>query len=58
MQPFAGLQDIPFRIYFGQLTGADALAGLGLQAFWTLTLIAAGRAMLEASMRRLQVQGG
>lgn len=58
VQPFAGLQDIPFRIYFGELTGARALAGLALQAGWTLAIVLAGRALLESCMRRLQVQGG
>ena len=58
VQPFAGLQDIPFRIYFGELTGSGAALGLGLQAAWTLAFIALGRWLLETCMRRLQVQGG
>jgi ABC-2 type transport system permease protein len=58
IQPFAGLMDIPFRIYFGDLRGPAALAGLGLQAAWTVVFVLAGRRMLEAAMSRLQVQGG
>lgn len=57
-QPFAGLLDIPSRIYVGQLTGADAFLGLGLQLFWVLALIALGRALIAGVMARLQVQGG
>ena len=57
-QPFAGLVDTPFRVWFGDLTGADALAGIALQLFWTVVLALIGRAWLGAAMRRLQVQGG
>jgi ABC-2 type transport system permease protein len=50
--------DIPFRIYFGQLNGTMALAGIGLQVFWTLVLVGLGRLWLGRVMDRLQVQGG
>ena len=58
LQPFAGLIDIPFRIYFGGLTGGDAFAGLGLQLFWTLVFLVIGRRWMSAQMQRLQMQGG
>jgi ABC-2 type transport system permease protein len=57
-QPFAGLVDIPFSIYFGGLTGPAALGAIALQFGWALVLIVAGRAWLNAALRRLQVQGG
>lgn len=58
IQPFAGVVDIPFRIYSGNLAGAMAWAGIGLQAFWTVVLVLAGRVWMERVMRRLEVQGG
>ena len=58
LQPFAGLVDIPFRIYFADLAGAAALQGLALQAGWTLVLVAIGRRAMERMMRRLEMQGG
>ena len=39
-------------------TGEMALAGLGLQLFWTVALVAIGRAWLGGVMRRLEMQGG
>ncbi len=57
-QPMAGLLDIPARIYFGQLAGPQALAGLALQSGWTALAVAVGRAALGRTMRRLEVQGG
>lgn len=58
VQPFAGLVDIPFRIYFADLRGGAALQGLALQAGWTVVLIGLGRLAMERMMRRLEMQGG
>lgn len=58
VQPFAGLVDIPFRIYFADLQGVAALQGLALQLGWALVLISVGRLAMERMMRRLEMQGG
>lgn len=58
LQPLAGVLDIPSRIYSGALTGLMAWAGIGVQVFWTFTLVVAGKIWLNHSMRRLEVQGG
>jgi ABC-2 type transport system permease protein len=58
VQPFAGLHDIPVRIYFEQLSGPSALAGLGLQAFWITSLVVSGRYWLARVLRVLEMQGG
>jgi ABC-2 type transport system permease protein len=58
VQPFAGLVDIPFRIYFADLAGGAALQGLALQAGWTVALIGLGRLAMDRMMRRLEMQGG
>jgi len=56
--PFAGIIDLPFRIYNGHI----ALAGLALvlarQLGWTLAIAALGRWLLARGMRRVVVQGG
>lgn len=58
VQPFAGMLDIPVRIYSGDLTGSRALSGLALQAGWTLAFVALGRLWMRQVMGRLQMQGG
>lgn len=58
MQPFAGLVDIPFRIYFANLRNGAALEGLALQAGWTLVIVGLGRVAMDRMMRRLEMQGG
>jgi len=57
-QPFAGLVDVPFRIYSGHLAGWPAVAALGRQAVWSVLLVALGRAVMRRAMSRLQTQGG
>jgi len=56
-QPFAGLVDIPYRIYFGGLTGWIAIAGLAQMLAWTIVLVLGGHRTMSAAMNRLQVQG-
>lgn len=58
IQPFAGLLDIPIRIYMGKLVGAGAIGGLGLQLLWIVAVIALGRVAMSRALRRLEVQGG
>lgn len=58
LQPFAGLLDIPLRIYFGALEGTAALGFLGVQLFWLVALIALGRWWLGRVLRSLEMQGG
>lgn len=56
-QPFAGLVDIPYRIYFASLTGANALAGIAAQTIWIVAFIALGRVWLARVMARVDMQG-
>lgn len=58
IQPFAGVLDIPARLYVGAFSGSEAWAVLGLQAFWTVALAFFGRVWMEQVMGRLEVQGG
>lgn len=58
VQPLAGILDIPFRIYSGNLAGSQAFLGIALQAFWIAALTALGRMLLARVMHRLEVQGG
>jgi ABC-2 type transport system permease protein len=58
LQPFAGLVDIPYRIYFGNLAGVGALAGIIQQLVWTAILLLIGRRLMARVTSRMQIQGG
>jgi len=58
LQPFAGLLDIPIRLYTGQVSGAPGVALLGLQLAWLLLLVWLGRWAVARALARLEVHGG
>ncbi|MFY1069254.1 ABC transporter permease [Enterococcus sp. AD013-P3] len=56
--PFAAMQNIPLRIYNGNLTGTALWQGLGLQLFWLSLLILLGKLSLQQALKKVIVQGG
>jgi ABC-2 type transport system permease protein len=56
--PFAGLFDLPFRIYGGHIAASDLAMVVMRQLGWTIVLVALGRWLLGRGMRRVVVQGG
>lgn len=56
--PFASMQNVPFRIYTGDLAGAEMAQALLLQAFWLVMLLWAGKFLYRLAERRIVVQGG
>jgi ABC-2 type transport system permease protein len=56
--PFRYLADFPFRVYSGSIAAGDAVAGIGIQFFWILLLVAGGLWGFRAVQKRIVVQGG
>ena len=56
--PFAAMQNMPLRIYSGNITGANSLIGIALQVFWLAALLAAGRVAMGRALKKAIVQGG
>lgn len=56
--PFAGLVDLPFRVFIGHIPPHAVVAVLRHQLLWTLALVLFGRWLLSRGMRRIVVQGG
>lgn len=56
--PFAGMLDLPSRVFSGDISLAHAPWVLVHQLAWTLALVALGRWLLSRGVRRLVVQGG
>ncbi len=56
--PFASMQNVPFRIYSGDLNGEAMWTAIGLQLFWILVLNLIGMLLYKRVERRVVVQGG
>jgi ABC-2 type transport system permease protein len=56
--PFAGMLDMPSRVFSGDIAVSNAPWVLAHQLAWTLALVALGRWLLSRGVRRLVVQGG
>jgi ABC-2 type transport system permease protein len=56
--PFAGLVDLPFRVFTGHIAPAGAVTVLERQLLWTAVIVLFGRWLLSRAMRRIVVQGG
>ena len=56
--PFAAMQNMPLRIYTGDIAGMDAVWGIGLQLFWVAVMLVFGKLLMKRSLRRVVTQGG
>lgn len=56
--PFAAMQNMPLRIYAGDIAGMDAFQGVVFQLFWLGALVLLGRQAMRLSLKRVVVQGG
>ncbi|MEG0767795.1 MAG: ABC-2 family transporter protein, partial [Clostridia bacterium] len=58
VQPFAGLSDLPSRIFCGALPPSAVFSTLALQWFWTVVFVGMGRAMVSRGLRHVVLAGG
>src|SRR5947207_3359094 len=56
--PFAGLVDLPFRIYTANIPTDQIFLVIARQIVWTAILVLLGRWLLARGMRRIVIQGG
>lgn len=56
--PFASMQNLPLRIYGGDIYGTELYKGILLQVFWCVVLILTGKWMLRRALCKVTVQGG
>jgi len=58
LTPFAYMQDVPFRIYSGNLAGMEAYPYILKQVFWLAALLLLGTAVWKRAEKRVIIQGG
>lgn len=56
--PFAAMQNVPFRIWSGDISGIKLIESMGLQVFWFVILTLMGKLLCARAMRKICVQGG
>ena len=56
--PFAAMQNVPFRIYSGDLSGRAMAEAIFLQIFWLIVLVGVGWRFAKLAEKKLVVQGG
>jgi ABC-2 type transport system permease protein len=56
--PFASMQNVPLRIYCGNLAGTEMIEAIILQLFWFIILVVLGKALCKLAERKVVVQGG
>lgn len=58
LSPFAYMQNVPYRIYSGDLAGAEMYPYIIKQVFWLAALMSAGIAIWKLAEKRIVIQGG
>jgi ABC-2 type transport system permease protein len=56
--PFAAMQNMPLRIYSGDISGAGAYRGIAFQLAWLAALIIIGRLSMRRALKKVTVHGG
>ena len=56
--PFASMQNVPLRIYSGDIAGADIYEKAALQLFWLVILVGTGKLLTKKATKKVVVQGG
>lgn len=56
--PFAAMQNVPLRVYSGNLTGGALYRAVLLQLFWIFALAVVGKLLCARAMKKATVQGG
>lgn len=56
--PFASMQNTPYLIYTGHISGSEMVQPVALQIIWLVILVGIGRFWMSRALKRVVVQGG
>lgn len=56
--PFGAMENLPFRIYSGNIQGMEMLKFTVLQVFWCVLLFFIGKFWMKSALKRVVIQGG
>jgi ABC-2 type transport system permease protein len=52
------MQNLPLRIYIGNITGRQMTNSILLQIFWLIALVLAGKLWIKKALKKVVIQGG
>jgi ABC-2 type transport system permease protein len=58
LSPFGAMQNVPFRIYNGNIPFNEAIKAIILQMLWSIILIIFGKVLISKALKKIVVQGG
>lgn len=58
LSPFGSMQNVPLRIFGGDIAGAAIAQAVGLQFFWCVTMTGLGYFLMNRGLRRTVIAGG
>lgn len=56
--PFGSMQNVPYRVYSGDIAGGECMEAVLIQLFWLIVMIAVGKLLCGIAIRQVKVQGG
>ena len=56
--PFSCMENVPLRVYSGDLDGPEIARAILLQIFWVFALVLIGKVLEQKALKRVVVQGG
>lgn len=56
--PFSSMQNVPLRIYTGDICGTEMAYHMALQVFWLVALVALGKLLEYMELKNVVIQGG
>jgi ABC-2 type transport system permease protein len=56
--PFGSMQNVPLRIYSGDIGGKQIYIAAGLQLFWLVFMVFIGKTICNKALKKVVVQGG
>ena len=56
--PFASMQNTPFQIYNGYISGSEIINSILLQIVWLALLLTTGKLFMKKALKKIVLQGG
>lgn len=56
--PFGSMQNVPFRVYSGDIAGGECMEAVLIQIFWFVVITVLGKVLCGIAIRQVRVQGG